>query len=1157
MHRPVIALALLLTVALRAPAALLVGFPSFESDQQRAEFLNYDPFRQDLLAQQMPADLFPDPLTLAGLREFNTVLYTCAEEFGARNLDDPAVQKDLAAQRSALEQYVREGGGLVVLVTGVRYPKDVTEQWYNQLFEDFGFRILHEGIWDKTTSFTAPGVPAYGPQVFFKTTNLKPHPVTQGVSRICQPQYAHSKLPGCEGVAYDNNWTVVVAGEKTAQSLKCDPLTNEQYDTELGAYPTEPPIAAVRSYGKGRIFVWAIHSIFSTLNYGSPLWPQTAETRGDVANNEPSSGHQLLLNALRWTGEPSSGLPGFGTRVIPTKVERVQFPASVATARNPNALWAEQTSKPAPPVSPHRGIIGAHTAYSDGKGTVRQYADAALAAGLDFLVFTEALESLTAEKLAALVNDCKQISDEGKLYCVPGFEYDDVNGCRWAIYGEKVVFPDAKVRTADGQRILADGALEGFCNYAPKMLLTYDKLPGDPENMWWYYRLPVWVYDEGKLVADNFDQYLLAGQNLAEVPASCFTRIHAPASVADAAALCTLNLRAGAPPRQYLNTRCATWGEASSVSQGGAAGPQVEVFSVSGAGDSNLYQTAGIQRLRAYLRAYSAVGLKEIKIYDGTRGVFRRFLPGGAKDFSREFEVPLDQQHYLTLEALDTAGRRAVWSEIRLFSYKQGLFRCGDNLNLLSSTPSCAHPDRHEIPMWPIFEDNGVKALRGFDTGSGILTQPNGWNTLHLYTTEGEQRGYSAGPPTPDDSGARIMQVPARFPFASHEISLWTMHSENTVKYLWPSPAEGPFMPIDKPLPYANVDWRVTLLRSRINYQTLWDHRRAHEGSEDYLGSAFLHQVKLTFTKDTTLKGTQPISVARIGLNGGLAWKLADTFAVTDQDKGLVEVKLGPGEKLGQQGTIRKYGYLTGYPTDAGALAFVPLTDGFSYATYVSKNEPESLAWQSHIAFGQDGRKYQAGDTLDLAFLAVTIPSKVTDVKQALADLASTFGLTPNGYSYTLEAGKLEDTQVFFTAQAQNHEVVAKFSPKAMMLNRPFRITGLDNNGCAAVYVIEGPERQQHFRFVGVYEGAALFQQYVDSGVKLWMGNVFYADNPRLKLTAVLDGLAAEEKPFLEVHNPTDQPITTTIKSPPHTPKYGGFGKQLRVPAGDSVRLAL
>ena len=1152
---PFIAVALLLISSLTAfSAPLLVGFSSPERDARRAEFLNYNPLRQDLFRQGLSADLLADPLVPAELKQFDTLILETKEEMGNIDLKDPAQAKALLAERTALRDYVAAGGGLVILATGVRYPGDRTEQYYNELFADFGLKYLHEGNFDPATKFTAPGTPTYGPQEYFWVTNFAPHPVTAGVTRLALPHYAYGKLPGSESLGFDPNWTTVASGSPTAASFKVDPTSNEMLDGQVGTYPSAPPIVAVRSFGQGRIVAWSLHPLFATYNFGNPLWPGTAETTGDVVGKMPSQGHTLLLNALRWTAAPAAALPGFGGRVIPEKVERVQFPATIPCYPNP---FAPPAGAPLPPpLAMNRGIIGAHTSYSDGTGTVAQYADAAKAAGLAFLVFCDNLEALSPEKLAALKADCLAASAATGVYCQPGVEYSDVNGCRWAIYGDEVVFPDAKLWTGDHTRILAVGGYVAVCHYVAKMLLTYNQLPGDPQNLWWYYRLPLWVYDNGQLVADNLDQYLLASEDLDELPVACFDRIRSPQAVAAAAGRCTLNLLADRPPHAFLNMHCAEWGESSFVSQGGAAGPQVSMFFVAGT-DGNLYQTAGVQRFHGYFRVYSTTaGIQEVRVHDGVRGLYRRYLAGGVKDFSQEFEVPLNRQHYLVLEVIDTAGRRAVWTEIRLFSYKQGIFRCGDNLNLLGSTPTCASPDRHDVPVFATFEDNGTKSLQGFDTGSGVLTQPNCWWNYNITTTAGEMVTYNYKP-TRDDTGRRLPQMAARFPFASHEISVWTAASRNYVKWLWDSPAEGPFMPVGDPLPYADLSLRVYFLRSRINYQTLWDYRRAHEGSEDYLGDIFLHEGTLTFKQDVTLKGDTPLHLCDFAITGGSAWGLGDHVSLCDRDKGLVQYQLKPGDMPNVSGPIRQFGYVTGYPTDAGAVAIVPLTDNLRYHFFVWDNKPEKLYWRVETALGKDGQQLKAGDVVKFAYLAVSIPAKTKDVEAALTALPAAFGMTPGGYQAQLEAGKLVDQTFFFTAAAENHEFIAKFTPCPMLLNRPFRIQGLEDNGAAAVYVLEGPARQKHFRFVGVYEGSALFQQDTDTGVKLWAGNIFYADNAALKLSPVLDGLAPGEQPFLEVHNPTDAAITATLQAPPHTPLFAGFSQKTTVPAGASVRLPL
>lgn len=84
---------------------------------------------------------------------------------------------------------------------------------------------------------------------------------------------------------------------------------------------------------------------------------------------------------------------------------------------------------------------------------------------------------------------------------------------------------------------------------------------------------------------------------------------------------------------------------------------------------------------------------------------------------------------------------------------------------------------------------------------------------------------------------------------------------------------------------------------------------------------------------------------------------------------------------------------------------------------------------------------------------------------------------------------------------------------------------------------------------------AAWFQENVDSGSTIWAGNAFVSDHKAIKLTLVCDGLAPGRAPFLEVHNPTDDPIRTVITSPPPTPRFGNFSTTVDVPAGASVAI--
>jgi hypothetical protein len=216
------------------------------------------------------------------------------------------------------------------------------------------------------------------------------------------------------------------------------------------------------------------------------------------------------------------------------------------------------------------------------------------------------------------------------------------------------------------------------------------------------------------------------------------------------------------------------------------------------------------------------------------------------------------------------------------------------------------------------------------------------------------------------------------------------------------------------------------------------------------------------------------------------------------------------------------------------------------------------LRWNYFIGLGRAGQKVHKGEELKYRYLTVCISGRTPKDDQLLKNVGSSFILDPKGLKpEDVQAGQLVDSQVFVTGRAKDHEFVAKFSPTPLMIDRPLRIEGIEDNGCVAVYAVKGNPWEQHFRFVGVFENAALFQHNTDHGPTLWVGNPFYADNGKLRLTLVADGLRTGERPFLEVHNPTDAGVTTVIRSPRHTPHYGGFSKRVRVPAGDSILVSL
>ena len=73
----------------------------------------------------------------------------------------------------------------------------------------------------------------------------------------------------------------------------------------------------------------------------------------------------------------------------------------------------------------------------------------------------------------------------------------------------------------------------------------------------------------------------------------------------------------------------------------------------------------------------------------------------------------------------------------------------------------------------------------------------------------------------------------------------------------------------------------------------------------------------------------------------------------------------------------------------------------------------------------------------------------------------------------------------------------------------------------------------------------------------MWIGNILVAKNEKLRMTVVVDGQAEGLLPLVEVHNPTEQTVSTQLASPPHAPLFGGISTRVKVPAGDSIWLVL
>jgi hypothetical protein len=1141
------------------PGPVVLGLSAGDADKHNGEFRAYDRMipvygENGIRAALLEASLFydrecPEERLLAIMKQFHVVHLTTTEE-GITRFDER--HKRLAAVVGrVLARYVEEGGGLFIQPQPVRYPGDDDERYWNAMLAPLGAKILHEGIFDKTRTFQGQTL---GKADFWHTRNIVAHPVTKGVTCLCLPLHGFGEFPGVPAMEYGPPWQVLVRGEREARSYR----SNADNVLDLGAkgsYGEAPPVLAVRSLGKGRIACYAIATLFTGMNHRNPLWADIVECRGDRAAGRPSHSMTMQMNAYRWLAEPSAGSAEFGTHVD-EPYEPVRFPGKID--------W-DVHRWPAAVAGGIRGVFGAHSGHSDGSGTVADYVRAAKAAGLSFLVFADPLEQLTEARLRRLKADCAEASARGDFYACPGIEFTDGAGNRWAFWGESLVWPETSFSSDkfihvqwDGRRMHHYGKYAVACQFPGSALLDYAQLRRNgahPENLWWFYHYLPLVYEKDRLIADNQSEYLFGLRDMRWAAVASFTRIRAPADVASAAGACFTGMKDLPSAKAALNTRCVASWAATQAGQYVSQGPVIAAWEATNAQmESNWSRTRGAQRVRLRFVVRSEAGIAEVRVHDADRGPIRRFLGRGAKELSRQFELVHDQQHYLTLEVLDTAGRKAISHYVLLYCYKGGLFRCGDNLNILGPTAMCWHPDRNEFfNAAKDFRNGSDFCLRGWDTASATLGVPT--PQAQLWDMSNVKEAPGGRYPDPYRLGAimgRLMDVGVN----GHNLQIATMRmtrlSEAFDKAKRPTPALATVARDVADLEYFDRTHTLYAPMERVDMYVTWNYRRDREGRKDYRGAILWHEGEIRFKKDCTLQGAVPIPLVWDRSPTDLSKDVGAGFVVTDADgatrRGQVCDEKQP---LRRQGRIRPGGYAALLTTPVGYHGLlVPADIDFAYEVEVPSYWPGLVA-----GLGRDGQRIKAGTALRYRFGVGTFTAD-QPAGAALEHTAKAMNLGGglSGYPVEMKTGTAEDAVFFFTVRAKENEAAFVLGPQELIIDLPIRVRGLDHNGCAAVY----STRRPWFRFIPVdAEGTAWFQEPIDEKNQVWVGNVLVCDNKDVKITLVADGQTEGELPFVEVHNPADQEITASLHSPAGAPVFGGLAATVKLPPGDSVRLRI
>jgi hypothetical protein len=641
-------------------------------------------------------------VTWSRLQQYNVlVLYTCPPDAGVDAWPFSGSQPIYKAEFIALiERFLAQGGGVLLMAVETHIRVTLTRD----LIAPWGADLPLETISDPTN--TAPMSRMHTVELAY-TNQIAASPVSTGVQGIWYPVELHYNATHTMPLWVDSNWQIVVRAMPSARTVPVD-LSTSQYPGPPNPLirpqgVTAPPLFAIRQYGAGRL---ALLSQWPTYSIGSGTkWLYNREVLSQGLNGMSSGFGRLLQNSFRWLAQPSLQAKTVGgyitpaTRLLPPNLQ----PQAQQAYQEP--VWkGEDPTLQQPPqgMTLFKGVIGAQTALSGGQGTVAEYAQAARAAGLNFLVFLEDSINLDAAQLDQLKSDCKQNSD-AQLTLYAGYRIDNNIGNHMFLFGPGVMLPPSRLLTgADSKTFMLQGeTAPGVFGVTPPVAedflfsltgntqlgyydFTHSGMGMRLEDTRLYSMIGLRTYQNGQLVDDATSEYLTTAQATISPAPAAIHIVTSPAALSAAVA--------AEQGLTYAMARSASglWADALGYTNQYSCpnvftsdGPLIlrwpACMRVSTYGAEPFVTDRSLMESPLYVTA--AKGLSEIQIYDG-QNLFRRFKLAGESVFSTLLHLDGSIQHNLVLIAEDVAGGRAVSFARR--SWKDGSLApvfCSDRIN--------------------------------------------------------------------------------------------------------------------------------------------------------------------------------------------------------------------------------------------------------------------------------------------------------------------------------------------------------------------------------------------------------------------------------------------------------------------------------------------
>lgn len=246
------------------------------------------------------------------------------------------------------------------------------------------------------------------------------------------------------------------------------------------------------------------------------------------------------------------------------------------------------------------------------------------------------------------------------------------------------------------------------------------------------------------------------------------------------------------------------------------------------------------------------------------------------------------------------------------------------------------------------------------------------------------------------------------------------------------------------------------------------------------------------------------------------------------------------------EGPVPAGSYYAIYPCLTGAQGLMVIDEGYHMRVEGSSN------WvRGYLNISRPGEKLAAGTELPFRYLCVVGDYDGPATNAEFEWVRESFGITGNpAYEVSARQGSVKGTRLWLDLQAVEGGFTGrlqKTTTRRLPQRVPIRVYGLNPHWSAAVW----DRARRTLEPFGQGDGVGYASVDLDRGpADVYIGNLVTCDAPELRLWVVEEG---EDRVRVVAQNPTDQPLTTTVRSGQGYDRVPAFARPLTVPPGDQV----